>query len=86
MLGYRDGPSATALALFETDLARHQATARSIHERLFFRPLLEVFSAPAAGRRTRGVEPGRTWAVRQRAPGGIRLLGRHRAPAPQFSN
>ncbi|HUC12824.1 MAG TPA: bifunctional [glutamine synthetase] adenylyltransferase/[glutamine synthetase]-adenylyl-L-tyrosine phosphorylase [Acidimicrobiales bacterium] len=45
VLGYRDGPSATALALFETDLARHQATARSIHERLFFRPLLEVFSA-----------------------------------------
>jgi glutamate-ammonia-ligase adenylyltransferase len=48
VLGYRDGPSATALALFETDLARHQATARSIHERLFFRPLLEVFSAPPA--------------------------------------
>ena len=48
VLGYRDGPSATALSLFETDLARHQATARSIHERLFFRPLLEVFSAPPA--------------------------------------
>jgi [glutamine synthetase] adenylyltransferase / [glutamine synthetase]-adenylyl-L-tyrosine phosphorylase len=48
VLGYRDGPSATALALFETDLAHHQATARSIHERLFFRPLLEVFSAQPA--------------------------------------
>jgi glutamate-ammonia-ligase adenylyltransferase len=48
VLGYRDGSSATALALFETDLGRHQATARSIHERLFFRPLLEVFSAPPA--------------------------------------
>jgi glutamate-ammonia-ligase adenylyltransferase len=48
VLGYRDGPTATALALFETDLARHQATARSIHERLFFRPLLEVFSAQPA--------------------------------------
>ena len=58
VLGYRDRPSATALALFETDLARHQANARSIHERLFFRPLLEAFSAPgttAAG----ALEPGR---------------------------
>lgn len=46
VLGYRDDPSSTALALFEADLAYHQGTARSIHERLFFRPLLEVFSAP----------------------------------------
>jgi glutamate-ammonia-ligase adenylyltransferase len=45
VLGYRDGRSATALARFEADLAHHQATARSIHERLFFRPLLELFSA-----------------------------------------
>jgi glutamate-ammonia-ligase adenylyltransferase len=52
VLGYRDGRSASALARFEADLARHQATARTIHERLFFRPLLEVFSA---GRATPGV-------------------------------
>jgi glutamate-ammonia-ligase adenylyltransferase len=52
VMGYRDGPTATALARFETDLGRHQATARSIHERLFFRPLLEAFTAGAwAGRR-----------------------------------
>ncbi|HXW81489.1 MAG TPA: hypothetical protein VEJ84_18440, partial [Acidimicrobiales bacterium] len=38
VLGYRDGPSSTALARFEADLAHHQGTARSIHERLFFRP------------------------------------------------
>lgn len=49
VLGYRDGPSASALARFDADLAHHQATARTIHERLFFRPLLEVFSAGRPG-------------------------------------
>ena len=48
VLGYRDGPSASALARFDAELAQHQATARTIHERLFFRPLLEVFSAGRA--------------------------------------
>ncbi len=51
VLGYRDEPSSTALARFESDLARHQATARSIHERLYFRPLLEVFSSGRNGGR-----------------------------------
>ena len=50
LMGYRDSPGASALSLFEADLARQQAKARSIHERLFFRPLLEAFSAwPKAG-------------------------------------
>ncbi len=44
VMGYRDEASETALARFEDDLARHQATVRSIHERLFFRPLLEAFA------------------------------------------
>jgi len=44
VMGYRDSPGSTALAHFELDLARHQVAARSIHERLFFRPLLELFS------------------------------------------
>ena len=79
-IGYRDGPSATALALFEADLARHQATARSIHERLFFRPLLEVFSAPPAEEGL-GADP-----PRKRAPGSVRLSLMPPAPAPQFSN
>ena len=48
VLGYRDARSASALARFDADLAHHQATARTIHERLFFRPLLEVFSARRA--------------------------------------
>ncbi len=49
VLGYRDGPASTALARFEADLARHQSTARSIHERLFFRPLLEAFTTRPNG-------------------------------------
>ncbi len=44
VLGYRDDASATALARLESELRRHQATVRSIHERLFFRPLLEAFT------------------------------------------
>ena len=47
VLGHRDDASATALARFERELSEHQAVARSIHERLFFRPLLEAFSAVA---------------------------------------
>jgi glutamate-ammonia-ligase adenylyltransferase len=57
VMGYRDGHGSSALARFESDLAHHQATARSIHERLFFRPLLEVFNserAPRAGAATVG--------------------------------
>jgi glutamate-ammonia-ligase adenylyltransferase len=49
VLGYRDQADATALDLFDEDLRHHQAVVRSIHERLYFRPLLEVFSgSPAA--------------------------------------
>ena len=44
VLGYRDGPTATAAADFLLDLRSHQAAARTIHERLFFRPLLELFA------------------------------------------
>lgn len=42
-MGYRDTPEAGALAQLDADLGRHQAAARSIHERLYFRPLLEAF-------------------------------------------
>lgn len=44
VLGYRDRPSDTALDQFEVDMTRHQAAVRAIHERLFFRPLLEAFA------------------------------------------
>jgi glutamate-ammonia-ligase adenylyltransferase len=49
VLGYRDRATGSAVAQFDADLRFHQATVRAIHERLFFRPLLEAFtSAPTA--------------------------------------
>jgi glutamate-ammonia-ligase adenylyltransferase len=45
VMGYRDEAHATALGRFDEELTRHQATVRAIHERLFFRPLLEAFGA-----------------------------------------
>ncbi|HEX2701408.1 MAG TPA: bifunctional [glutamine synthetase] adenylyltransferase/[glutamine synthetase]-adenylyl-L-tyrosine phosphorylase [Acidimicrobiales bacterium] len=44
VMGQRDDAVGTALTRFDTELRRHQATVRSIHERLFFRPLLEAFT------------------------------------------
>ncbi|MEW6472721.1 MAG: bifunctional [glutamine synthetase] adenylyltransferase/[glutamine synthetase]-adenylyl-L-tyrosine phosphorylase [Actinomycetota bacterium] len=44
VLGYRDAGSATALEQFEAAHRRQQAQVRSIHEKLFFRPLLEAIA------------------------------------------
>jgi glutamate-ammonia-ligase adenylyltransferase len=44
VLGYRDHRDKSALELFEADHRRHQATVRSIHERLFFAPLLDALA------------------------------------------
>jgi glutamate-ammonia-ligase adenylyltransferase len=49
VLGYRDQAAGTALAQFEADRKRHQSRVRWIHERLFFRPLLESFTASGGG-------------------------------------
>jgi glutamate-ammonia-ligase adenylyltransferase len=50
VLGYRDGRTKTGLAEFEEELRRHRWIVRGIHERLFFRPLLEAFSSvPTTG-------------------------------------
>ena len=43
-LGYRSGIEESDLAQLDRDLAAHQATARAIHERVYFRPLLEAFA------------------------------------------
>src|SRR5205823_14050121 len=48
VLGYTDDAKATAAARFDDDLRRQQAAARAIHERLFFRPLLEAFTGGGA--------------------------------------
>ena len=58
VMGFRDDATSTATAYFERELRRHQAVVRSIHERLFFRPLLEAFTrVPATGREMRDM-PG----------------------------
>ena len=45
VMGYRDDARSTALARFDADLRRHQAAVRSVHELLYFRPLLEAFAS-----------------------------------------
>jgi glutamate-ammonia-ligase adenylyltransferase len=44
VLGYRGEVATDALEAFDADLAAHRAAARAIHERLWFRPLLEAFA------------------------------------------
>ncbi|HEV7861178.1 MAG TPA: bifunctional [glutamine synthetase] adenylyltransferase/[glutamine synthetase]-adenylyl-L-tyrosine phosphorylase [Acidimicrobiia bacterium] len=44
VLGYRDEGSTTALERFSATHRRHQSQVRSIHEKLFFRPLLEAIA------------------------------------------
>jgi len=42
--GYRGSVASDAVGAFLGDLRNHQRAARTIHERLFFRPLLEAFN------------------------------------------
>lgn len=44
VLGYRGSPEGSALSRFDAELARCRVRVRAIHERLYFRPLLEAFS------------------------------------------
>ncbi|HUY63782.1 MAG TPA: bifunctional [glutamine synthetase] adenylyltransferase/[glutamine synthetase]-adenylyl-L-tyrosine phosphorylase [Acidimicrobiales bacterium] len=44
VLGFEDDARAKALDRFDNELHRRQNAVRAIHERLFFRPLLEAFS------------------------------------------
>ena len=47
-MGFRDSPAQTALEAFEEEWRRIQTLVRRIHEKLFYRPLLERFAqAPA---------------------------------------
>jgi glutamate-ammonia-ligase adenylyltransferase len=45
VLGFTDSPTGTATAAFDDTLRRCRSDVRIIHERLFFRPLLEAFAA-----------------------------------------
>jgi glutamate-ammonia-ligase adenylyltransferase len=49
-MGYRDGAETTASATFEAALQRHRGSVRKLHERLYYRPLLEAFGAAYPGR------------------------------------
>ena len=49
VMGYRDSPEAAAGELLARYLRRQQAQVRSIHEHLFFRPLLDALSGASAG-------------------------------------
>ncbi len=44
VMGYRDDATSTALARFDGELRRHQVAVRTVHEQLYFRPLLEAFA------------------------------------------
>jgi len=48
-MGFRDTPEATALDAFESRWRRVAGTVRALHEKLFYRPLLEAFGAVPAG-------------------------------------
>ena len=81
--GTADGPTSTALARFEADLVNHQTTARAIHERLYFRPLLEAFTtrhrvpmdASAIGRDVYVAEGGESHVGRTRRAGPVGMAG-----------
>jgi glutamate-ammonia-ligase adenylyltransferase len=45
VLGFTDDATATATAAFDDTMRRCQSDVRIIHERLFFRPLLDAFAA-----------------------------------------
>jgi [glutamine synthetase] adenylyltransferase / [glutamine synthetase]-adenylyl-L-tyrosine phosphorylase len=44
VLGYRGSPDAGPTEAFDRDLARHRNLVRTIHERLYFRPLLDALA------------------------------------------
>jgi glutamate-ammonia-ligase adenylyltransferase len=48
VLGFRDTPDDPAIERFDEEMRRHQAMVRSIHERLFFAPLLDTLAGVGA--------------------------------------
>jgi len=49
VLGFKSDQAASALYRFDVDLAACRAAVRSIHQRVYFRPLLEAFAGSAGG-------------------------------------
>ncbi|MEA2535057.1 MAG: [glutamine synthetase] adenylyltransferase / [glutamine synthetase]-adenylyl-L-tyrosine [Actinomycetota bacterium] len=56
VMGYRDDAAGTALARFDDELRRHQVAVRSVHEQLYFRPLLEAFAGNDAALTPEAIE------------------------------
>ncbi|GIU84746.1 MAG: glutamate-ammonia-ligase adenylyltransferase [Acidimicrobiales bacterium] len=48
-LGYKDTPEGRAAQLLDADLKHTQVSVRVVHERVFFRPLLEAFAGADGG-------------------------------------
>jgi [glutamine synthetase] adenylyltransferase / [glutamine synthetase]-adenylyl-L-tyrosine phosphorylase len=48
VLGFRDSPDVPAVQRFDDTLRRHQAVVRSLHEKLFFAPLLDTLAGVGA--------------------------------------
>jgi glutamate-ammonia-ligase adenylyltransferase len=48
VLGYRDSPERSALERFDTEHRAHQQSVRTIHEHLFFAPLLDTLAGTGA--------------------------------------
>jgi glutamate-ammonia-ligase adenylyltransferase len=63
-LGYRPGPRGDARAEFEADWAQHAREVRRLHEKIFYRPLLEaVARVPSQDLRLSPDEAGRRLAA-----------------------
>ncbi len=77
VLGFDDTPQRSALVAFDDELRRRQADVRAIHERLFFRPLLEAFSG------TPSMDPGSV--ERQLAAFGFADVQRTRAAVAELA-
>lgn len=52
VLGYRDSPNSSAVARFDEELRERRRQVRTIHERLFYRPLLEAFARSSTDERS----------------------------------
>jgi glutamate-ammonia-ligase adenylyltransferase len=48
VLGFRDSPGIAAVEAFDEEHVRHQTVVRSIHEKLFFAPLLDTLAGVGA--------------------------------------
>jgi len=70
-LGFHGGGHETPCERFTSVLARYQATSRAIHERLFFRPLLEAFASTPAPR----PGPPEHWFAPEAAQERLRAFG-----------